>query len=63
MYYKILKTGFYGEPYLNEVGKIVDLAPEVAEKAVREGYLEEWKNEPPKPTVPKAEKKIKRGKK
>ena len=38
--YKILKTGLYSEPYLNEIGKIVDLHPEIAKAGVEQGYLE-----------------------
>ena len=46
--YKILKTGKYSEDWLNKVGDIVDLHPEIAKVGVEQGYLEEVKEEPKK---------------
>ena len=62
MLYKVLKQGFYSEPHLNEVGKIVDLAPDVAENAVRKGFLELYTGETPSLKA-KVEKKTKKGRK
>ena len=59
-FYKILKMGHFSEAWLNEVGKVVDLSPEVAQVAVERGFLIEVKKKPIKPPIPiKAKKKKK----
>lgn len=48
MLVKILKQGLYSEEWLNKVGDIVDLHPEIAKRGLEEGYLEEVKEKPVK---------------
>ena len=42
-FYKILKTGYFSEEWLNKIGDVVDLHPDTAKPAVEKGYLEEAK--------------------
>ena len=55
MLYKIVKQGYFSEDWLNETGKIVDIAPETAEPAVVAGYLK--KASEARPIVKKKRKK------
>ena len=60
-YYKILKSGYFSEEFLNKVGDVVALDENAAGAAVEKGFLEVSKKEV-KPEKIEVKKKIKKKK-